>query len=306
VVRVKTRNILLIFGFIFIAFFMMLTIGCFSIILGTEWDTGGNVAVIPIKGVIVSDDIDSVFSSGFVSSTEIIATIESVKANPSIEAVIFEINSPGGSAVASDEIGQAIKGINKTTVAWIREVGASGGYWVASSCDVIVANRMSITGSIGVFSSYLEFSGLMSDHNVTYQRLVSGDYKDMGSPFRKLTPEEENMLQTQLDKVHEFFIEEIALNRNLGIEETRQFSNGMIYLGEEARDLGLVDILGGKIETVGYIEDELGIKPKLIFYEKDPTFLEILAGVMYDGMSIDKGLLSAVISSRNYLSPISV
>ena len=84
--------------------------------------------------------------------------------NKDIKAIVLEINSPGGSAVASDEIASAVKKSNKPTVAVIREAGASGGYWIASSTDHIIANRMSITGSIGVISSYLEFSGLIEKY----------------------------------------------------------------------------------------------------------------------------------------------
>src|SRR3989338_9125423 len=149
----------------------------------------GNVAVIEIKGIILAEDADFLFDDG-ASSTDIAKLIRKANENERIKAIIFEINSPGGSAVASDEIANEIKKVNKTTVAWIREVGASGGYWVASSTGHIIANRMSITGSIGVIGSYLEFAGLLDKYNVTYRRMALGKYKDMGSPFKEQTQEE--------------------------------------------------------------------------------------------------------------------
>ena len=113
----------------------------------------GNVALIPIDGVIVGDkDSDFLFES-VTSSPEAVELIEKANKNPNIKAIILEINSPGGSAVASEEIANAIRKTNKTTVAWIREAGASGAYWVASATDYVVANRASITGSIVVIAS---------------------------------------------------------------------------------------------------------------------------------------------------------
>ena len=122
----------------------------------------GNVALIRIRGPIMVDKSSDFISQSHASSENIIRLIDEADENPSIKAFIFDINSPGGSAVASDEIASRIKKLDKPTIALIREIGASGGYWIASSADVIVANKMSITGSIGVISSYLEFSGLFS------------------------------------------------------------------------------------------------------------------------------------------------
>ena len=107
----------------------------------------------------------------------------------------MEINSPGGSAVASDEIATAVKNAKKPVISLIREVGASGGYWVASASDYIIANRMSITGSIGVISSYLEFSGLMEKYGVGYERLVAGENKDLLTPYKKLEADQKALVQ---------------------------------------------------------------------------------------------------------------
>src|SRR3989344_1664750 len=144
------------------------------------------VAVIPIEGVITTAE-DDLFSD-VANSRDIVDLIKEADNNPNVKAIVFEINSPGGSPVASEEIANAIKQTSKPTVAYIREVGASGGYWIASATDRIFASRMSITGSIGVIGSYLEFDGLLDKYNITYRRLVGGKYKDIGSPFKELTP----------------------------------------------------------------------------------------------------------------------
>jgi len=171
--------------FLFVFVVLPLT---FSLIFFDGEQLTGNVALIPISGVIMTEESGSYFSSEIASSSEIVKSLHEAEESSQIKAIVLEINSPGGSAVASDEIGSAVKKakLKKPVVAVIRDAGASGGYWVASAADYIVANRMSITGSIGVLSSYLEFSGLMEQYGVTYEKLTAGKYKDMGNPFEKL------------------------------------------------------------------------------------------------------------------------
>ena len=224
-----------------------------------------------------------------------------------IKAIIFEINSPGGSAVASEEIANAIKRTNKTTVAWIREVGASGGYWVASSTDYIVANRASITGYIWVIASYLEFPGLLEEYNVTYRRLVSGRYKDIGSPFKEMTEEENAIFQQTLDELRDYFVDEVAKNRNMSRKDVDKIANGLFYLGIQAKELGLVDELGSKDEVIAYIEGKEGIKADVVKYKKEETLLDVLSKVLskqsfFAGKGIGSALLDKKIASTVSIS----
>src|SRR3989344_382548 len=236
--------IFILFLLMFISFFAAIIISFF---IGNDFELlDGNVALISVDGIIVGGKGDDYFFESVASSPDIIELIEEADENSNIEAIIFEINSPGGSAVASEEIASAIKKINKTTVAWIREVGASGGYWVASSTDYIVANRASITGSIGVIASYLEFPGLLEEYNVTYRRLVSGRYKDIGSPFKEMTEEENAIFQQTLDELRDYFVDEVAKNRNMSRKDVDKIANGLFFLGSQAKGLGFVDELGGK------------------------------------------------------------
>ena len=128
------------------------------------------VVVIPIDGAITTQESGGLFAAEEASSSKIVSYIKKANKDQSVKGIIFAINSPGGTVVASEEIVNAIKQTKKPKIAWIREVGASGAYWVASACDEIVADPMSITGSIGVISSYLEFSGLMKKYGVGYER----------------------------------------------------------------------------------------------------------------------------------------
>jgi len=260
----------------------------------------GNVALISIEGVIAGNQ-GSYWGQEVVSSKEIVGFLKEAEENTMIKAVVLEINSPGGSAVASDEIASQIKRMKKPVVAVIREVGASGGYWVASAADYVIANRMSITGSIGVLSSYLEFSGLMEHYGVSYERLVAGEYKDMGTPFRKLTEEERNILQKKINKIHEFFIEEIARNRNLSGEKVKKLATGEFFLGSEALGLGLVDELGNKERAEAYLKERLGLKEiDYMQYEIKKSFWEELLGVFNNYFfKIGEGIGSVLVSQGN-------
>ncbi|MBW2991862.1 signal peptide peptidase SppA [Candidatus Woesearchaeota archaeon] len=236
----------------------------------------GNIAKIFIEGEIVVQEEEGMFGRAVASSTELVKQIEDASLNPSIEAVIFEINSPGGSAVASYEVANAIKKVNKTKVAVIREIGTSGAYWAASATDWIIANEFSVTGSIGVLSSYLEFSKLFDKYGVTYQRLVGGEYKDMGSPFKEMSDEERRILQAKVDKIHEILITRVAENRGMELEKVKSLATGEFYIGSEALENGLIDAIGDEETAKEYIKEKLNITTiEIAEYRKKPGFLDI-------------------------------
>ncbi|MBW2975769.1 signal peptide peptidase SppA [Candidatus Woesearchaeota archaeon] len=272
----------------------------FSAFAGDSAKADGNVALIPVKGVIISENY-RVFGQEVADSPTIVRFIEEADRNPRIKAIILEINSPGGAPVATEEISRAIRKTNKTTVAWIREMGTSAGYWVASSCDKIVASRMSATGSIGAVISYLDFSGLLQDYNVTYQRLIAGKYKDIGTPFKELRLEERRLLQNYLDQLHDYFISAVAENRNLPEKEVRELATGMFYLGEDAKELGLVDVLGGKEEVISLIRDDLNITVELVEYKQEAGLADLLGSVFsQQSFFIGKGIGNSLAEARNF------
>ncbi len=283
--RLKTVLIILIIFFLVSFFFS----GLFSLFISKE--PIGNIALIPIKGIIYVDGGNS-FGEITTSSTSFIEQIEKADKNPSIKAIVLDINSPGGSAVASKEIADKIKQANKTTVAVIREVGASGGYWAASAADYIIANEMSITGSIGVIGSYIEFAGLLERYNMTYQRLVGGKYKDIGVPFKQLQPDEESILQSKINKIHDIFIRSIAENRDISYQKAKSISTGEFYLGVEALELDLVDKLGDKDTAEEWLKKELNLTEiEFAEYKKEKTFLDLLMGVISpQSFMIGKGI----------------
>lgn len=274
--RGRLRLVLLTIGAVLFTLFVLLPL-VFSFFDGSKL---GNVALIPVEGEITGNGAQG-FGTSAVSSKDIVGFIEDAEEDPLIKVLLLEINSPGGSAVASDEIAAAVKRADKPVVALIREAGASGAYWIASASDHVIANRMSITGSIGVLSSYLEFSGLMQNYNVSYQRLVAGDKKDLGTPFRELTLQERVILQSKLDKIHNFFIEEVAANRNLEVSQVKKIATGEFFLGVEALELGLVDQLGGKEEAEEFIRTKYGLQEiDYVRYEPQVSFFELLSEII--------------------------
>ena len=212
----------------------------------SEKVSGNKIALIEINGIISTSNED--FLSKGSSSDIITGNIRKAAEDNHIKGILLEINSGGGTVVASEEIVNEIKIAKekKPVVAFIREVGASGAYWAASSADVIVADPMSLTGSIGVLGSYLEFSGLLERYNITYERLIAGNYKDIGTPFKKLNEGERDILQSKLDLIYNYLIEDVAKNRNMSLEKTRSLADGSFYLGIEAKENGLIDVLGNK------------------------------------------------------------
>ena len=257
------------------------------------------IAVIPINGPLTLTSSGLFFGGSGNTVEDVVNSIKRADEDASVKGIILEINSPGGTFVASEQIANAVKQTEKPVVALITELGASGAYLAASAADLIIADRGSITGSIGVISSYLEFSELLEKYGVDYERLVAGELKDTGSPFKDLTPQERAMLQKKLDKLHEFFIEDVAVNRNLDEEKVRNVATGIFYLGYEAKELGLVDLLGDKELAITKVKELANIEEAtLVSYEKRKTVLDLVTRISaYSSYYIGQGIGEAFYSN---------
>lgn len=284
--------IAIIFFLLFLAFSSYLIASVFSFIFGEESILSGNVALIPVSGTIMMGDGNSLLDESIVNSRDLVENIKKASANPEIKAILLDINSPGGSAVASQEVAREVKRANKTVYAFIREQGTSGAYWIASSANKVVSEELALTGSIGVISSYLDFSGLLADYNVSYQRLIAGKYKDIGTPFRKLTSEEEAMLQKRLNVIHDYFINAVAENRKLPKEKVRDLATGMFYLGTEAKEMGLVDEVGDMDYVTEMIKKDLNLKEvNFVEYKQKRSLIDMLSRITSNfGFWIGRGI----------------
>lgn len=233
------------------------------------------IAVIPLEGTIVGTGTTSLVSSSTFKSQTIVDFIHQANNDDTIRGILLVINSPGGTVVASKEIVEAVKGSEKPVVAYIREIGTSGAYWAASAADYIVADELSLTGSIGVVSTLLEFSQLMEKYGVTYEGLKTGRYKDVGSPFRQMTDEERTLLLGKMQKIHDVFVADVASNRGLDKQQVASLANGIYYLGTEALDLGLIDEVGSRelalnrTKELAEVEDAVEVEYKQTGYLGD-------------------------------------
>jgi len=233
------------------------------------------IAVIKIDGIIGYDS----FSKKFVNPEAINEFIENAEKDSSVKGILLYINSPGGTAAASYEIMQKVKSCKKPVVAFINEIGTSGAYWIASAADKIVALPLSITGSIGVSASFIEFSGLMEKYGVRYHSIKAGEYKETGSPYKKPTEKEKELMQSLVNQLYEEFVKSVAENRNMSQEKVKELANGAIYLGMNAKQIGLVDYIGNKELAVNITKELAGIKKaELVYYEIKPSFVERILG----------------------------
>lgn len=277
-----------------------------------DFEKGGmtnKIVIIPVRGTLTADGEPlSILDSATTSSSTIVSFIEQAEKDASVKGIILEINSPGGTVMAGKEIADAVKKTKKPTVALIREVGASGGYWVASAADKIVADELSITGSIGVTSSYLEFSGLMEKYGITYEELKTGKYKESGSPFRKLTDEERRDLQQKIDMIQQYFIGEIKKNRNLDEKTVAEIKEAGIYLGKEAYDLKLVDYLGDRELAVNITKELAGItEAKIVRYEQKKGLLDMLSVLSAESFyQIGRGIGAEIILTEKTTNPLEI
>jgi len=243
--------------------------------LVSKADFKDKIAVISVDRAIGASG--NYFDDSSISSDTLIGFIKSADKNDKIKGVIIEINSPGGSVVASKEVADAVRNIKKPTVALIKEVGASGAYWVASAADIIVADPMSVTGSIGVLGSYLEFSKLFETYGIEYRSVTAGKYKDTGSPYKNLTDDERQLLQSKLDMIYDFFVTDVAKNRNMSKKKMLKIADGSVYLGIEAKENGLVDYLGSKETAIEITKKMANItEAELVEYREKKDIIDIL------------------------------
>ncbi|MFB6204733.1 MAG: signal peptide peptidase SppA [Candidatus Nanohaloarchaea archaeon] len=224
---------------------------------GTAFDLGlgsERAAVIQLSGPITPTA--SGFSSGI--TPEEVRELNHRARQMDAEAIVYEINSGGGAVVASKEAMRAIENVDVPTVCRLRDLGASGAYLLSLGCDRIVADSATLTGSIGVKSSYLEFSGLLRRHGIQYVNITAGRYKDTGSRYMNLTEGEKEMLKQKIERIHAQFLELVDEERNLTAEQLETVRTGEAFLGSRAKELGLVDRLGGRETAFNVAENMTG------------------------------------------------
>lgn len=261
---------------------------------------GGTVAVIPIQGEIGYSS-SNVLGGGVVNPDVVKEQIRGAEDDGSVCAILLEINSPGGTSVASEEIMNEIKNSKKPVVSWISDSGASGAYLAATGSDKIVASNSSMVGSIGVIMDLTNLSDLYEKLGINRSSIKAGKYKDMGADYRDLTLEEQSILQVMVNENYDNFISIVAENRNLTHEYVASIAEGRIYTGKQAKDLKLIDEVGGKDEALD-LAARLGGIPgsyKVVTMSSPQSFDDILSSLSSKlGYSIGKGMGSLLEDSN--------
>ncbi len=219
-----------------------------------------------------------------------------------VDGYIFEINSPGGTVLASKELAELVEEIStkKPVIALIRDIGTSGAYWVASACDYIIADETSFVGSIGVRMNYLQFKGLMEKLGIKEEEIKAGEYKTMGSPFKELKEEERTILEKLVMETYELFVKDVAENRGMSVEEVKKLATGQIYSGKQAIENGLIDYLGGREEAAALMAKDLKANFKLkLYYAKQRQ--SIFGGLAKSiGKEFGKGLIEGLKENKTF------
>ena len=227
-------------------------------------DDEPNIAVIVAEGQISTN------GSGM-SSENICNLFREARDNKSVKTIVFRINSPGGSALASDEIWREVILANKSkkVVVSMGDVAASGGYYVAAPASCIFAEPTTITGSIGVFGM-IPYTGKMFENllGITFDRAQTNNHSVI-STNKKLSPKELQILQEEVDNTYDQFLQRVADGRNMSKKQVNEIARGRVWTGRDALRIGLVDKLGGLKEAIAYAKKKAGIKnSKIIYYPK--------------------------------------
>lgn len=227
------------------------------------------VAVVRVEGPILD-------------SKQTVSELQDFSENPMVKAIVVRIDSPGGGVAPSQEIYNAVKRVkseyNKTVVASMGTVAASGGYYIAVASDRVLANPGTLTGSIGVIMQMANFEELLKKVGVQNFVIKSGRYKDIGSPFRPMEDEDRQLLQSVMDDVHRQFIEAVAEGRSLDVADVEVLADGRVFTGQQAKDSLLIDELGDLTDAIALAGRLGGIEgePRVVEPAREFSFRDLL------------------------------
>jgi protease-4 len=225
---------------------------------------GDKIGVIPIKGPIMD-------------SGPIVSQLLDFKKDKGIKAIILRIDSPGGGVGPSQEIYREVRKTIKTkkVITSMGSMAASGGYYIASATNKIVANPGTLTGSIGVIMEFVQLQELLKKIGVSLEVLKSGEFKDIGSPHRKMSERDKEVIKGLISDVQNQFVSAVARGRSLSKEKVQEIADGSILSGAKAKELGLVDVLGNFQDAVDLAKKMTGIKGevKLVYPKKQASRL---------------------------------
>lgn len=226
---------------------------------------GPEIALIFADGSISSGRGSRGLQGGTFAADRIAEALERAADDEAVRAIVLRINSPGGSALASDQIWQAVRDVRdaKPVVISMADAAASGGYFVASAADFIVAEPATLTGSIGVFFLRTSLGGLYAKLDIGSEIIGRGRFATLAVGDGPFTPEQREHAQRFVRAIYGEFVNRVATGREMSVEEVDRLGQGQVWLGEHALGLGLVDALGGLAEAVSQAKELAGIAPEI-------------------------------------------
>jgi len=241
----------------------------------------GKVAVIRLSGPIADSSQQGLLTAGGINPKLVRNYLRKAESDGGVKAVVLRIDSPGGSAAASQEIAWEIRRFRENTgkpvVISMGDVAASGGYYISAYADKIVANPGSLTGSVGVITHFVYIEGLLDKLGLELETVKSGEHKDMG--IRPLTEEQRQIMQDITDSLYEQFVAAVAEGRGLPVAKVRRLATGQLYTGAQALNLGLVDELGGLDTAIDLAASLAGVSiPVIEEYSPPASFFGKLLG----------------------------
>ncbi|MFC1550671.1 signal peptide peptidase SppA [Candidatus Neomarinimicrobiota bacterium] len=264
----KPYKIWLIIGFIIITI-IVFRLGA-STGQSSPLSFGDKIGIVTLEGPIFS-------------SRQVIYELNKMADRSDVKAIVFRINSPGGTVAPSQEIYEKIKTLNDRIpiIVSVGNLAASGGYYAALESEKIVANRGSIVGSIGVILDYPVAVELLDKIGLRFETLTSGDLKDAGSPTRPVTDKDRDFFQSVINDLHDQFIKAVSKGRSIEMSEVSKLADGRIFTGEQAIKLGLIDTIGTYEDAIQIAGEIAGIpgKPNTIQLRKESkTIFDFLLG----------------------------
>jgi protease IV len=286
---------------------VLFLVGCVGLAALIAWASLGTssvpvgqkgVAVIHVSGVIASSPQSGLLSATATTTPEsLISQLRRADTDNKVAAVLLRVDSPGGSAAASQEIFKEVKRMKKPVMVSIADIGASGAYYISCGADEIMASPASSVGSIGVIIQVANLEELYKKLGIQYVTIKQGKYKDMGSGDRPLTDEERKLLEQETQEVYEQFINDVASSRNIPVSKVRELATGQTWNGSKAKDLDLIDSIGNYRDAVNKAGKLGGIsgEPNVISYDQTSIW-DIIAGASSANAMSDLGKLLGLLN----------
>lgn len=265
------------------------------------------IAVIYAEGDIVSGG-----ATNALGDSDLRKSIQQAAEDDDIKAVVLRVNSPGGSALAAEQMWYELERLRqvKPLIVSMGATAASGGYYISAPADAILANRVTVTGSIGVFGMFFDMGDALSNKlGITVDGVESNSHSDIGQPFRPMSRAEQQYFQNSVDNVYTTFVSRVATGRNMSYERVDAIAEGRVWSGADARKIGLVDDIGGLVSAINIAADRAGVASdfQIVEITNDPTgitqlFTTVKASLRQQTLREELGILYEPASQIRQLS----